>query len=465
MPSITTQAGALDVQGLVQQLMAVEEQELTAVKRRIDKYTTQLSDVGRLKSDLSALQSTLRDLRSGNLLTTFKTESSSKEILNGSANSFALPGVYQFEVLQLAQGQNMAFDNQPSFKTSLNNNADILTITFQDGSEPTAIEIDANATLDDIRQAINKKNIGISALIVNSGESAKPSKLVFSSSRTGKDQEFSLSLANNDPSLAFLTKPKEDTVVSEAKDAVVKVNGVQMNNASNVLKDVIPGVTVNLSKVGSSNLTVSRDDEAIEKKIQSFVDAYNKIRSTIDSVRQRGLKEDGSLDPLRQGSLKGDASILTIKDQLAAPLSRAVAGVDATQGLAYLSQLGLTQNGITNSDGQGKLDGSLKFDSKIFRQAMDKGLQGVANLFGNDQKTGIADQLAAKVTEFLAPTGVIETKYTSINRSSREMVAQQDRIEAKLKIKQQSYTAQFAALDASLVKIRDTGNYLARVLR
>ncbi|GGY25721.1 flagellar filament capping protein FliD [Paludibacterium paludis] len=456
MPSITSQVGQLDVQGLVSQLMTVERQPLDALKKKTSTYQSQLSDLGKLKSDLSALQSSMRELASGTFLNAAKFTSSSTEVLTGTTNNFALAGVYNIEVTQIAKGQNVAFANMGARDAKLGNAADELVFTFQDGTSPAKIAIKADSSLQDIAAAVNGAGAGINATIVNSGDPANPSKLVFTSTKTGNGKAFTTTLTNDDAKLQFMkfdpSVANDPRMTSKAQDAIVKVNGVEMHNATNTLTEGITGVTLNISKTGTSNVTVARDDEAIQKKLQDFVDAYNKVRSTAES--------------LRKGSMRGNAAMLSVKEALSGVLSAPIGGVDPTKGLAYLAQIGITSNGTTKqADGSTQLDGSLKFDAKIFKEALDKDVGAVARVLGNTAGDGVADRLNKRVNELLNPDGVLETATSSVTRRSQDDKIKQDRLEARMAIIEKRYLTQFSSLNTALTRIAKTSDYLSRTLR
>jgi len=59
MAAITTAGSNFDVQGLVSQLMSLEQAPLTSSKNRISTYNNQISSLGKLKSTLSEFQTSL----------------------------------------------------------------------------------------------------------------------------------------------------------------------------------------------------------------------------------------------------------------------------------------------------------------------------------------------------------------------------------------------------------------------
>src|SRR5206468_6343153 len=95
------------------------------------------------------------------------------------------------------------------------------------------------------------------------------------------------------------------TAQQTADDARFKVDGLLVTKPSNTVTDAIKGVTLNLVKtnVGAPvTVTVNKDSDTIKKNVQGFIDAYNKIASTIDNLTAYNTStKTGAI-------LKGDSS-------------------------------------------------------------------------------------------------------------------------------------------------------------
>src|SRR5690606_26045327 len=66
---------------------------------------------------------------------------------------------------------------------------------------------------------------------------------------------------------------------SAATDADITVTGIGTNiiRPTNVITDVIPGVTLNLQDLGTATISISDDVAATTAKVQEIIDAYNDI--------------------------------------------------------------------------------------------------------------------------------------------------------------------------------------------
>src|SRR5574343_1846047 len=196
MAAITTAGSNFDVQGLVSQLMSLEQTPLTSSKNRVTTYNNQVSSLGKLKSALSDFQTSLRGLISGSALNANKTDSSDASTAKGTAGSTAAAGTYVVNVTSLAAAQTLALTSYDGSSGKITSNTQNLgnatggdlTIAFGSGTTLN-VTIGANASLQSISDAINAKGGDVTASVVNSG--ADGYKLALSSKKAGNDGAFS----------------------------------------------------------------------------------------------------------------------------------------------------------------------------------------------------------------------------------------------------------------------------------
>ncbi|MBV8048826.1 MAG: flagellar filament capping protein FliD, partial [Paludibacterium sp.] len=363
--TITSASGPLDVQGLVSQLMNVAKQPLNRMNQQVSTYNSQISDLGALSSDLTALQGTLTSLSSGQFINTFKATSSNTSVLSATASQSANPGIYNVAVNNLATAQNLAFNGQASESASLGNAADTLNFTFGGGKTAT-VAISANSSLDEISNSINAAGIGVSASVVKADNSAAPYRLVLTGAGVGAAQSFSTSTAGGQASLSFMTfdaaaavdgsgNITDSRLTARAKDASLTVNGLTLTSSSNTVTSAINGVTLSLTQAGSTALSVASDSAAIQAKVQTFVDAYNKVASDAQT--------------LYNGNLKGDYTLVHLQTTLAKLLNTPISGADGSTTIAYLAQAGVSL----------QKDGKLKLDATALNAAIANDPAAVVN--------------------------------------------------------------------------------------
>ncbi len=198
-----------------------------------------------------------------------------------------------------------------------------------------------------------------------------------------------------------------------------ELNNVNIERNSNVITDLITGVTVSLKALMQStdstvNLSVTNDTAAGKTKIQDFITKFNDV---FTFIKNRSLTTtQGS-----RGLLIGDSSASTLLSIFSSTGYSSVSGI-STAEINSLSKIGITFNsttGLSISDST-QLDNALK----------DKASQ-VDALFSSTN--GIAGVLYDRVNPYLGSTGYIansKTNFTDrINYINDSITAQQSRID------------------------------------
>jgi flagellar hook-associated protein 2 len=244
----------------------------------------------------------------------------------------------------------------------------------QDGSQASGtVTLDTkDQSLQGIRDAINKANIGVTATIVSDG-SDTPYHLVITSNKTGASSTMKISVDGadgvaGDSAIASLlgydpAGTQGLTQTSGAQDTKLTMNGIAVTSDSTTVEDAIQGVSLNVAGVGSTTMTVSKNTSTVTDSINSFVKAYNTLNSTISSLTKYDATTQTS------GALQGDSAVRSIQTQLRRALSTAVEGLDGD--LTNLSQVGISF----------QKDGSLAVDSTKLNTAIANNFSDIAGLF------------------------------------------------------------------------------------
>ncbi|MCD5361638.1 flagellar filament capping protein FliD [Chromobacterium aquaticum] len=453
MAGITTSVGAIDVQTIVSQLMAIDSRPLLASQKKLDGYNTQLSDLGKIGSALSALQSSITSLSSGSFLQAFKVSASDSSVAGVSTTSGGVSGTYVVNVSKLATSRQLVFDQVGSTKITdaqadIPSAPDELKFTVN-GKEQTVKLRDKpgdKVTLQSISDKINAEGMGVNASVVKNNGNFK---LVLASTSSGTDNAFAITGTGSTDTgkeggnvMGGLSQSADATSESKlAANAELTVNGVKVTSGSNKVSGAIPGVDLDLYKENANTtVTLNQDSAGISKNLQSFVDAYNQVLSSIKDART--------------GSMKGNASVLSIQQQLQNVLTKSIPGVDPVNSFAYLSQVGIAI----------QKDGTIKLDSTKFNDALKKDPTAVKNLFGNSSNNGIAQLLNKEINSMLGPSGVVESSKTSINSRITTEKASQDSLTARLTARQKQYTQQYTALNSTLSKMAASTNNLSGLM-
>jgi len=164
------------------------------------------------------------------------------------------------------------------------------------------------------------------------------------------DGNSQLEFMTGDAAFTDAASRKREIVAGE--DASVEIDGTEVTSSTNVIEDVIAGVTLNIEKEDATTnitLSVDRDISGIKGKIQDFVNKYNSAMTYINS--QFSYDEDAEESG---GVLFGDGTLRSVKSDLTSLLTDTIWGVNtdfSTMGLVGITmdndlQLSIDMNSI-----------------------------------------------------------------------------------------------------------------------
>ncbi|MBF0265367.1 MAG: flagellar filament capping protein FliD [Gammaproteobacteria bacterium] len=436
----------LDVTGIVSQLMQVESAPLTKLQKEASDYNSRISELGRLKSAMSDLQTSMGNLNSLSkfeqyAVTTSQTEGN--ESFSVTTDEQASAGIFDVEVLNLARsnkyGTSTGFPDLNS-KTFAQLNIDNGTnydgdLNISDGTNNFDININ-DKTLFGVRDAINEAaasgNVGVSASIV--AESENSFHLVLTATQTGEANKIQLT------GEGYTQLGLNETQI--ALDASVKIDGLyELSSPTNTITDAISGVDLNLLKPSPkddngdfipSELKITRDNAAVANSIQEFVNSYNSLQSSIKIWET--------------GSLKGDSVLRSIKNSMRGVLNSS----SETGTFNYLSEIGVTSDSKT---------GALSLNKTTLDKAIAADYEAVSKLFATEDK-GVAYRMEAVMEEYTKYDGLIKSKEDSLRSQVRRNGNEQERVEARLSLKEAAYKKQFSALDGLIGQMSSTSQAL-----
>jgi len=338
-------------------------------------------------------------------------------------------------VTQRATAQTLKSADQASDTAGLGNAATTLDITVGSGST-VQVSIGANSTLQQIRDAINAANTGISATIVYNGTGYN---LVYTAKDTGAAN--TITATTTDGTLAAVAGSASMTQTTAAQNASLMINGVAVSSASNTVTGAIQGVTLNLLKdSGTTTVSVTRDTASIEGKINSFISAYNLLIKDIDKMHVKG------------GTLEADNTVLNIQNQINGTLNTST-GFSATGGYDYLAQIGITR----------QKDGTLALDTATFESALSSNYNGVVQLF-TDSTKGVATKLYSQTSQMIGTDGLITSRTNGLNSSITDVQKRIDAFNVRLDIIEKRLTRQYSNLNAMLASMNQTNDFLTQRL-
>ncbi|MDX5362616.1 MAG: flagellar filament capping protein FliD [Pseudazoarcus pumilus] len=444
----------LDVDGLVTQLMAAERQPLTQLATREAGVQAKISAFGSMASAVANLQTAANGLNSAaKFAATKATVSGSNAGFTATSTTNAATGNYAIKVNTLAAAQRVALSADAFTQDGENIAAGTLTFNFGTADnlladEPVSTEtLDfAGGSLQDLRDAINDADIGLSANIINDGTT---DRLILSSAETGAAQAFSI----DGIGVAFSPDApgaEGDAAyrLEAASDASITVDGLNLTRASNTISDVIEGVTLNLTATSdaANTLRVTADNSTARAAIDAFVTAYNGLA--------KGLTDSLKYDPEsgEAALLNGDSTARAVQSQLRSIVGGAFAGLG---GVERLADIGISF----------QLDGTLSVDSTKLNAAFDNPDVDVAGFFtGNGETSGFGKQVADSLGRLIGTDGLITGRTEGLKESVKTLQQRSEALTLRLETVEKRYRAQFTALDVMLSNMLQTSNYLQQQL-
>jgi len=287
---------------------------------------------------------------------------------SATATSAAAAGTYSFFVKQLAAASQVSYAGLGN-ATGVSGKLEVQ----MGGVDGTSFEVDLgatprNLTPRELAAAINaaEGNGGkVVASVVNTGNGG--SELVLTAKDTGKASEITINATglngdDNGETLASKLGAGNWRELVKALDAEIHVGGeggTPITQSGNTFT-AIDGVKMTFTKAQASgaapvSLTVGPDDKSTLANVQAFVDAFNKLKTTLDKLTA-GNDPATSAD---DGAFARDGGVRALADRLSALLrpgtgeSLATYGIIATRSgtlevnsSRLLAQLARNPNGL-----------------------------------------------------------------------------------------------------------------------
>ncbi len=221
-------------------------------------------------------------------------------------------------------------------------------------------------------------------------------------------------------------------------------NGLNLERNSNVITDLLTGVTINLKSVmqttdATVNLTVESDTSKVKEKVESFVTKFNELYTY--------LKEKTVSTGTKRGLLLGDSTADSVLSILRTVASSSITGISSTE-INTLSKLGITfttSGGLTISDSS-RLESSIKDN-----------LSQVEAVFNST--SGIANVLYDRLNPYLGTGGYLTKSQANFSSSIQSLAdsitSQQTRIDKNAELLRNQYLK----LQSQLATLLSNQNY------
>lgn len=455
-------ASGIDTAAIIKGLLGVERIPLQRVQAQRSTVEREQGLIRQLNTLLLGLRSAAQaiDNRSESLASTAPSEellataatSSSEAVLQVASEGSAAPGTFPVRIDQLASAARRVSAGFGSAGDVVGQTGETLDI---DTGAETSISIAlGSATLSELRDLINSDpaNDGrVRASLLDDGAGAV--RLVILGTQVGAANDVNVTTSAQAPGG---TPFVDATLSAAASDAHLVAFGVPITRPSNEITDVIPGVTLRLQGINDPadptdavTVTVSRDDEEIQSRLQRFVDAFNAVRnfaiaqSAVSGVTNRG------------GALSGDSGLRLAERTVQDAVSRSL----NLPGNPFSS---LSAIGIRFAPG-----GTLALDRDVMAGALDRDPESVRQLLSGDETTdGVATGLA-RALEALTRVGdgVLPQRIESFTTRLEAFDDRIARLEARLERREVDLVRRFTSLEQLISSFQSSSSFLAQLSR
>lgn len=456
MPLITSAGigSGLDLESIISASIDAENvPKMNSFVTKDNKLQVELSAIGEVKSALSKLQDTIEKLSDPDnfnkrIANITQPTSDDGDLISVTPTSDITPGNFKIEVLEVAQGSRAVSNDSLFTSTDDVVSASGGTLSFAAGDKSFDLTLDAGATLADLRDAINDSdsNFGVTANIINTGTE---SKLVLTSSVSGAGND--LVITNDNAELDNVSTVANAggaggigiAVGSEAKSAVIKVDGLTITNDTNTFKDAVQDMTITAKRQSvdgeTAKLAVEYDRESVTTLIDEFITNYNNV------IGQLGFQS-------RIGKpLNSDATIRSLSSQLVNNLSTEL--VDAGP-FESIFDIGL---GV---DKEGYLEKSSLVRS--LNSAMDDNFDDIGKAFAGEN--GIAKQFEELLGNYVDSNGIMKQREDSLNAQRDKLEDDVANHEYRMEELEARLRKQYSGLDVLLAQMQSTQQYLSSQL-
>lgn len=451
--SVNPMAGG-QFQGALKAIIETERQPIKQLEARKAREETKAKLFQEFKSKFSAFDNTLAEISNFNKLKEYKVE------LGDGANLVSVSfekekvqtGSYQLEVVSLAKRSSLISNGYESATEPV---LGLGYVVFYNGNgDKEEIFIPENASsLQGVADRINNRaNSTVQATVVKDGTDAdRPYRLILNAKNDGLDDEVIF------PEFYFLDGDEDLSVErrENAENAVVKLNGFEIETEGNIVPNFLGGLTLNLKQAKEGQpftMTIAEDIPKVAAKFKGFIDQINGVLEFINKQNTVDDKTDTST------TFAGDTSLQTIEYRLRNLVHEGFPSYTGVPEGDEPNVVNLSEMGIEI----GK-NGLLTVKEDKLNKAMETNFARMTDAISGPD--GFASQLRAVVANYTRPgSGLLAIREQGL----KQRISKIDRdIESKQKLldrKTEALTNQFARLSGTMANLQRQQSYLAATM-
>lgn len=417
----------------------------TRVEDKIDALERRNSGLSALSLALSNLKDSFDALKDKSTFAGVSGSNSHPESFKATVGAGAESGAHDIVVNNIAAAQRTTSSTYSASDTALNSGAAMtINFSFNDGSTEAVSVSAAQSTPEGVVEEINSADIGVTALLVDTGDASNPYQILLVGEE-GTDNGFSVTTddsanpGNPVADLAF------GTTLQAAANAEIEYQGITIYRQTNTIDDVVPGVSLQLLDTTPSgetaHLTLSRDVSSVKERILALVDQYNQ---TMDDINVLGGERSDNEEDVYSGSLSGETLLTRVKSQLRGLL---VEDSSTPSGdLTAFWQLGLTisRTGVASVN-EATLDSVLQASFEDVRKlfSADTDDQSIYS----SAAAGIAGDASKDLADLISYRGALQVSERYSNEQLSTLEVKLEELKNKLEDIEQRYLRQFARME------------------
>lgn len=429
---------------IVEQIMNAEKIPVKNLETKKSIQEETLKMVSDLETKVLDITKNLGELTGVRGFTDTKLISGDPSIVEGSVDpSASVTGEYSIEVQSLAQKPGALSNGFPD-KDQTQIGVGYLRFQTPEGEREVYVGSGAASTLEGVVKQINAANLGVRAMVFEDHKNQEaPYRLMITGLSTGTEEQIefpTVYLLDGDQDFYFDQSRK-------GQNAKVKVDGFEVELSENVVKDLIPGVTLDLKQAAPGRevrVSIKEDMEVISGKVKSFVDAYNGALSWIQGQNklQKGQSGRESLGPLG-----GDSLIRNIESRLRRIIQTPQYGLQTP--ITRVIDIGIEFN----------RNGTLNFSEEKFNKALATNPAGVAMfLRGDGFNVGFVPTLKREIGSLTdGQFGALAQRKRGLQDKVDTLNRQIEGKERQLEKKEEQLRRKFSDLEGKMAKIQQQG--------
>jgi flagellar hook-associated protein 2 len=490
----------IDTNSIVNALVANAKKPLERYQKDIDMATLEKEVYQNVFDELGKLDNAVIKLNLEGTFNTKRASSNKSSVVKATASIDAEIGEYEVEVKQVAENPsfNIEFQMDPTTKFSeLFNGFENGIITINN----SPIYVSNN---DNIKSLIDKINDSGGKLKANFDENEKLLKI--ESTDPNNKNKIVVGGENDSSNLLNLLNVVEDIntpqeVGNEGKQAIVVVDGKEIESGTNEIKDAIKGITLNIKNVSNSpvKISVENNNDGPINAIADFIVQYNTL---VKDLQYRDLsdQEKENLQPLTEEKRKSmtpqeiddytkkwkelnENEIIRKSNELSMLYNDLRSAINTPVNVNGVDIKSLQDLGISFVEGndyrkypylllestdKNEIVEALKSNTKL-TTALDEDPEEVYKFFAyqSDTNQGFTSNIRNIINKYYSTNGIIQNKVKKggsidikIQETTKRMQDAQKMVDEELN----RYWKQFSAMEETIGQLQAQSNYLTNAL-